>query len=143
MMLDGDNIRMGLNRNLGFKESDRIENIRRISEVSKLMNDAGLITITSFISPYRRDRRTARDIIGNDSFFEVYISTPLEECERRDIKGLYKKARSGQIPNFTGVSSPYEAPEQADVTIDTTNTGVEECVDKIIEALEARFTKQQ
>lgn len=143
MMLDGDNIRMGLNRNLGFKESDRIENIRRISEVSKLMNDAGLITITSFISPYRRDRRTARDIIGNDSFFEVYISTPLEECERRDIKGLYKKARSGQIPNFTGVSSPYEAPEQADVTIDTTNMDVEECVDKIIEALEARFTKQQ
>lgn len=141
MMLDGDNIRMGLNRNLGFKESDRIENIRRISEVSKLMNDAGLITITSFISPYRRDRRTARDIIGNDSFFEVYISTPLEECERRDIKGLYKKARSGQIPNFTGVSSPYEAPEHADIAVDTTNMSVEECVDKIIEALEARFIK--
>ena len=141
MMLDGDNIRMGLNKNLGFKEADRIENIRRISEVSKLMNDAGLITITSFISPYQRDRRTARDIIGNESFLEVYISTPLEECERRDIKGLYRKARAGQIPNFTGISSPYEAPEHADVTVDTTNMSVDECVDKIIEALEARFGK--
>ena len=93
MLLDGDNVRMGLNKNLGFKEADRIENIRRIAEVAKLMNDAGLIVITSFISPYVRDRRNAREIIGEDSFIEVYVSTPVEECEKRDVKGLYKKAR--------------------------------------------------
>lgn len=110
MLLDGDNVRMGLNKNLGFKEADRIENIRRIAEVAKLMNDAGLIVITSFISPYVRDRRNAREIIGEDSFIEVYVSTPVEECEKRDVKGLYKKARAGEIPNFTGISSPYETP---------------------------------
>ncbi len=142
MLLDGDNVRMGLNRNLGFKESDRIENIRRISEVSKLMNDAGLIVITSFISPYTRDRKSARDIIGSDSFFEVYISTPLEECERRDVKGLYRKARAGEIPNFTGISSPYDVPENPDVTIDTSRLTLEECVDTIIKALEERSAKQ-
>lgn len=96
MLLDGDNVRMGLNKNLGFKEADRIENIRRIAEVAKLMNDAGLIVITSFISPYVRDRRNAREIIGEDSFIEVYVSTPVEECEKRDVKGLYKKARAGR-----------------------------------------------
>ncbi|MEI3339848.1 MAG: adenylyl-sulfate kinase [Eubacterium sp.] len=105
MLLDGDNIRMGLNRNLGFKEDDRIENIRRIAEVAKLMNDAGLIVLTSFISPFARERN-AREIIGGD-FIEVYVSTPLEECERRDVKGLYKKARKGDLANFTGVNSPY------------------------------------
>ncbi|MCD7709421.1 MAG: adenylyl-sulfate kinase [Clostridiales bacterium] len=134
MLLDGDNIRMGLNKNLGFSESDRIENIRRIAEVAKLMNDAGLIVLTSFISPFVRDRRQARDIIGSD-FVEVYISTPIEECERRDIKGLYAAARAGQIENFTGITSPYEAPEHPDVTIDTSNLTVDECVDKLIDAL--------
>lgn len=138
MLLDGDNIRMGLNKNLGFKEADRIENIRRIAEVSKLMNDAGLITITAFISPYRRDRRAARDIIGSDSFLEVYVSTSLEECERRDVKGLYKKARAGEIPNFTGISSPYEAPEHPDVTIDTSTMTLDECVEAVLAALDDR-----
>lgn len=136
MLLDGDNVRMGLNKNLGFKEADRIENIRRIAEVSKLMNDAGLIVITSFISPYVRDRRNARDIIGADSFVEVYVNTPLEECEKRDVKGLYKKARAGEIPNFTGISSPYEAPEHPDIEIDTSKLSLEDCVDVLIQKLE-------
>ncbi|MDO4322962.1 MAG: adenylyl-sulfate kinase [Lachnospiraceae bacterium] len=136
MLLDGDNIRMGLNRNLGFKEADRIENIRRIAEVSKLMNDAGLITITSFISPYARDRRAAREIIGESSFLEVYISTPLEECEKRDTKGLYRRARAGAIPNFTGISSPYEIPASPDLSIDTGKLSLDDCVDAILELVE-------
>ena len=135
MLLDGDNIRMGLNRNLGFKEDDRIENIRRIAEVAKLMNDAGLIVLTSFISPFARDRRNAREIIGDD-FIEVYVSTPLEECERRDVKGLYKKARKGDLANFTGVNSPYEVPENPDIVIDTSSGTLDECVDRVMEALE-------
>ncbi|RDU24297.1 adenylyl-sulfate kinase [Anaerosacchariphilus polymeriproducens] len=133
--LDGDNIRLGLNKNLGFKETDRIENIRRVSEVSKLMNDAGLISLTSFISPYARDRQSAREIIG-DCFVEVYVSTPLEECEKRDVKGLYKKGRTGEIPNFTGISSPYEPPENPDIVIDTTGKSIEISVDYIMNALE-------
>ena len=139
MLLDGDNVRMGLNKNLGFKEADRIENIRRIAEVAKLMNDAGLIVITSFISPYVRDRRNAREIIGDDSFIEVYVSTPVEECEKRDVKGLYKKARTGEIPNFTGISSPYEAPEHPEVTIDTTGKGLEDSVDYVMAQLEEKL----
>lgn len=135
MSLDGDNVRMGLNSDLGFTEEDRIENIRRISEVSKLMNDAGLIVTTSFISPYRSDRRRAREIIGGENFVEIYVSTPLEECERRDVKGLYKKARSGQIPNFTGVNSPYEAPENPEIAVDTTNMSVEEAAEYIVRKL--------
>lgn len=134
MLLDGDNIRLGLNKNLGFKESDRIENIRRIAEVTKLMNDAGLIVITSFISPYIRDRENAREIIG-DSFVEVYVNTPLEECERRDVKGLYKKARAGKIPNFTGISSPYEPPENPEITIDTTNGDLDNLIDILFERI--------
>lgn len=136
MLLDGDNARMGLNKNLGFKEADRIENIRRIAEVSKLMNDAGLLVITSFISPYVRDRRNARDIIGKDNFIEIYVSTPINECEKRDVKGLYKKARTGEIPNFTGISSPYEAPEHPEITINTTGKNLTDSVDYIIEQLE-------
>lgn len=135
MLLDGDNIRMGLNRNLGFTEVDRVENIRRIAEVAKLMNDAGLIVLTAFISPYRKDRENAREIIGSD-FFEVYVNTPIEECERRDVKGLYKKARKGEIPNFTGISSPYEAPETPDLIINTSEMSIEDAVDLIIERLE-------
>lgn len=134
MLLDGDNVRMGLNRNLGFREADRIENIRRIAEVSKLMNDAGLIVLTSFISPFAQDRQNAREIIG-DAFMEVYVSTPMEECERRDVKGLYKKARNGELDHFTGVTSPYEVPQHADVVIDTSKFSVEACVNQILEQL--------
>ncbi|MCD7982528.1 MAG: adenylyl-sulfate kinase [Clostridiales bacterium] len=135
MLLDGDNVRMGLNKNLGFREHDRIENIRRIAEVSKLMNDAGLIVLTSFISPFARDRRSAREIIG-DAFVEVYVSTPLEECEKRDVKGLYQKARSGRLDNFTGITSPYETPEHPDAVIDTSEGTLEECAEKLLRQLE-------
>lgn len=138
MILDGDNVRMGLNSNLGFSDEDRIENIRRIAEVAKLMNDAGLIVITAFISPYRQDRRNAKKIIGED-FREVYVSTSMEECEKRDVKGLYKAAREGKIAYFTGISSPYEVPENPDVTIDTEKMGVEECVDQILRQLQPLF----
>ncbi|BES66407.1 sulfate adenylyltransferase subunit CysN [Gottschalkiaceae bacterium SANA] len=134
MLLDGDNVRHGLNKNLGFKEVDRVENIRRIAEVANLMNEAGLIAIASFISPYERDRENARDIVGKD-FIEVYVNTPLEECEKRDIKGLYKKARSGEIPNFTGVSSPYEPPKNPQITIDTSRYSVEEASELIIKKI--------
>ena len=120
---------------MGFGEKDRIENIRRIAEVSKLMNSAGLIVLTSFISPYRLDRRRAKEIIG-DSFIEVYVNAPLEECERRDVKGLYKAARAGKISDFTGISSPYEEPENPDVIVDTSKLNVEACVDEILRALE-------
>ena len=136
MLLDGDNVRHGLNKNLGFTEADRAENIRRISEVSRLMNEAGLITITSFVSPYISDRRQAREIIGTN-FIEIFISTPLDVCETRDVKGLYKKARSGEIPNFTGISDPYEKPQHAEITIDTTSVLLEEAVDVLMEKIEA------
>ena len=135
MLLDGDNVRMGLNRDLGFTEADRVENIRRIAEVSKLMNDAGLIVLTSFISPYEADRKNAADIIG-ESFVEVYVSTSLEACEKRDVKGLYKKARAGEIPNFTGISSEYEVPVSPDVTVDTENISVAEAADIVMKQLE-------
>ncbi len=136
MLLDGDNIRMGLNKNLGFKEQDRIENIRRVAETAKLMNDAGLVVLTAFISPFAQDRRNARDIIGGEDFIEVYVSTPLEVCEERDVKGLYKKAKAGEIPNFTGVSSAYEVPADPDVVIDTAGGSLEENVDKLMKQLE-------
>ena len=135
MVLDGDNVRMGLNKNLGFSEADRVENIRRIAEVSKLMNDAGLIVLTSFISPFRKDRRNAKEIVGKDSFIEIYISTPLEECEKRDVKGLYKKARAGEIADFSGISSPYEEPENPDIEVDTTGKSIEETVEYIFSRL--------
>ena len=130
MLLDGDNIRFGLNKNLGFKEEDRVENIRRVAEVAKLMNDAGLIVMASFISPYQQDRDLARSIIG-ETFVEVYVSTPLEICEQRDIKGLYQKARKGEIPNFTGISSPYEIPDNAELTIDTSVIELDEAISLI------------
>lgn len=135
MLLDGDNVRMGLNKDLGFTEADRVENIRRIAEVSKLMNDAGLIVLTSFISPYEADRKNAADIIG-ESFVEVYVSTSLEECEKRDVKGLYKKARAGEIPNFTGISSEYEVPAAPDITVDTEDLSVAEAADIVMARLE-------
>ena len=124
-ILDGDNIRQGLNNDLGFTDTDRVENIRRIAEVAKLMMDAGLIVMTAFISPFRREREMARELIGSEHFIEVHVATPLEVCEHRDVKGLYRKARSGQIPNMTGINSPYEVPDRADITIDTAATNRE------------------
>ena len=132
MLLDGDNIRIGLNKNLGFEPEDRIENIRRTAEVAKLMNDAGLIVLTAFISPFRADRQNARRIIGEENFIEIYVSTPLEECKKRDVKGLYKKAMDGQIPNFTGISSPYEAPDYPDAEVDTSKYTLEEAVEHVL-----------
>lgn len=136
MCLDGDNVRLGLNKDLGFVEKDRGESIRRIAEVAKLFNDAGLIVITSCISPYELDRDTARKIIGNSNFVEVYVSTPLSQCEKRDVKGLYKKARKGQILNFTGVNSIYEMPSNAEIVVDTTYMGVEETADYVMSKLD-------
>lgn len=131
-VLDGDNVRHGLSRDLGFSHADRTENIRRIAEVGKLMNDAGLIVITAFISPYRQDRALARAIIGADCFREVYVSTPLSVCESRDPKGLYIKARKGEVAEFTGISSPYEAPEFPDMLIDTEKLSSEQAVSQLI-----------
>lgn len=139
MLLDGDNIRMGLNSNLGFEEEDRIENIRRIAEVSKLMNDAGLIVLTAFISPFRMDREKARQIIGKDSFIEIYVNTTMEDCEARDVKGLYKKARNGDIPNFTGISSPYEPPINPDVTVDTGKMTLDESTEYVFNKIKERL----
>ncbi len=138
-LLDGDNVRHGLNRDLGFTEADRVENIRRVAEVARLMADAGLVVLTAFISPYARDRAMARDIIGAERFIEVYVDTPLEVCEARDVKGLYRKARSGLIPNMTGIQSPYEAPEQPDERLSGTGASPEQAVRGLLErVLEAR-----
>lgn len=135
MLLDGDNVRHGLNRDLGFTEADRVENIRRIGEVAKLMTEAGLIVITAFISPYRSERELVRNLIPEGRFMEVFLATPLEACEKRDPKGLYRKARSGQIPNFTGINAPYEEPEHPELRLDTSSASVDECVDVVIELL--------
>lgn len=134
-ILDGDNIRHGLNRDLGFSDTDRIENIRRIAEVSKLMLDAGLIVITAFISPFKREREMAKSLIGADNFLEVYVSTPLQVCEQRDVKGLYKKARAGEIANMTGISSPYEVPEAPCYTANASEDSVETIAAEITERL--------
>lgn len=131
-LLDGDNMRHGLNRDLGFSSDDRIENIRRVGEVGKLFVDAGLITLASFISPFRSDRMIVRELFEPNEFMEVFVSAPLSVCEQRDPKGLYKKARNGQIPNFTGVGSPYEAPENPEIVLDTTAGTPEECADLLI-----------
>ena len=127
-ILDGDNIRTGINNNLGFTETDRVENIRRIAEVAKLFVDCGVVTIAAFISPTEQIRQMAADIIGKDDFFEIYVNTPLEICEERDVKGLYKKARQGEIQNFTGISAPFEAPLNPAITIDTSACSLEESV---------------
>lgn len=134
-LLDGDNVRTGINRGLGFSEEDRTENIRRIAEVSKLFVETGIITIACFVSPTRDLREMARDIVGADDFREIYISTPLEECERRDVKGLYARARRGEVKNFTGISAPFEAPEHPALSLDTSILSVEESVQKILEIL--------
>ena len=127
-ILDGDNIRSGINNNLGFSAADREENIRRIAEVGKLFVDTGVITLAAFISPNEKMRQMAASLIGKEDFLEVYVNTPLEACEKRDVKGLYAKARKGEIKNFTGVSAPFEAPENPDITIDTSVTGLEASV---------------
>lgn len=132
-VLDGDNVRHGLNSDLGFSPSDRSENIRRIAEVAKLMNQAGLIVISAFISPYREDRSIARQIIGENDFKEVHVSTSLQVCEQRDPKGLYKRARAGSLPGFTGISAPYEMPLNADIALDTSARSLEACVDVLTE----------
>lgn len=131
-ILDGDNIRHGINSNLGFSAEDRVENIRRIAEVSKLFIEAGIITIAAFISPNNELREMAASIIGKENFLEVYVSTPLEECERRDVKGLYAKARRGEIKDFTGISAPFEPPRHPDLSLDTSVLSVSESVDRLL-----------
>ncbi|WP_306753510.1 sulfate adenylyltransferase subunit CysN [Paracoccus actinidiae] len=134
-LLDGDNVRHGLNRDLGFTDADRVENVRRVGEVAKLMSDAGLIVLTAFISPFRSERRMVRDMMAAGEFIEVYVDTPLEVAEARDVKGLYKKARAGQLKNFTGIDSPYEAPEQAELVVNTASLSPEDAADRVIQAI--------
>lgn len=131
-VLDGDNIRHGLNRNLGFSPEDRKENIRRIGEVAKLFVDAGMFVLTAFISPYREDRQMVRDMFEADEFIEIYVKCSVTECEKRDPKGLYRKAKAGQIKEFTGISAPYEAPEACEIVVETDRMDVEACLDTII-----------
>ena len=138
-VLDGDYIRHGLNKDLGFLHQDRTENIRRIAEVARLMNDAGLIVITAFISPYRDDRQLARAIVGAENFVEVYVNTPVETCEARDQKGTYKRARAGLIVGFTGVNDLYESPETPDLTINTSNASPLECTEELLAEVRARI----
>lgn len=137
-LLDGDNVRQGLNRDLGFSDRDREENIRRIGEVAKLFADAGLIALTAFISPFRRDRELVRALMPAGEFIEIHVATSLAVCESRDPKGLYRKARQGQIPNFTGIDSPYEAPEKPELVIDTANCSLEDAVLQIVAFLRER-----
>ena len=134
-ILDGDNIRSGINNNLGFSEADRRENIRRIAEVSKLFVDCGIVTLAAFISPTHAMRHMAADIIGQNDFLEIYVSTPIKECERRDVKGLYAKARRGEIKDFTGISAPFEAPENPFISIDTSCQSLEESVEILMKAI--------
>ena len=134
-VLDGDNIRKGLCKDLGFSDEDRTENIRRIGEVSKLMMEAGVIVLTAFISPFAKDRRIVRELVSEGEFIEVHCDAPLEVCESRDVKGLYKKARAGKITEFTGISSPYEIPETPELCLDTHHLSIEECLDKLIRYL--------
>lgn len=141
-VLDGDNIRSGVNNNLGFSAEDRVENIRRIAEVGKLFVNLGVVTLTAFISPVTMLREMARSIVGKDDFVEIYVSTPLEECERRDVKGLYAKARKGLIKDFTGISAPYEPPTQYDLALDTSKVPLEECVNRILAVILPRIGKQ-
>jgi bifunctional enzyme CysN/CysC len=134
-ILDGDNVRHGLNKDLGFTEEDRVENIRRVAEVARLMTDAGLIVLVSFISPFRSERRLARSLFGVGEFVEVFVDTPLEVAESRDAKGLYAKARAGKIPNFTGIDSPYEVPEHAELVLRTVDAPAEALADRVVQHL--------
>ncbi len=137
--LDGDNIRKGINNDLDFSPEGRKENIRRIAEVSKLLVDAGVIVLAAFVSPYKKDRENIANIVGNNNFVEIFVNTSLEECEKRDVKGLYKKARAGEIKDFTGVNAPYEAPDAADVEVVTDDLTIEESVEKIYNAIKQKL----
>jgi adenylylsulfate kinase len=137
-VLDGDNVRHGLSSNLGFSEDDRRENIRRIGEAAKLMMEAGVIAMTAFISPFRADREAVRNLMPHGDFFEVYCKAALETCEARDVKGLYKKARAGEIKNYTGIDSPYEAPEKPELVVDTDALSIEQSVNEVLKLLQAR-----
>ena len=139
-ILDGDNVRRGLNSDLDFSDLSRKENIRRISEVSKLFVDAGTVVLTAFISPFKEDRASAKKVIGNEDFIEVHVDCPLEICEERDVKGLYRKARQGEIKHFTGIDSPFEIPEEPDVRIDTANNSLEFCLEQLIKEVEPKIS---
>ena len=140
-ILDGDNVRSGLNKDLDFSDEGRVENIRRIAELAKLMVDAGLVVMASFISPFRSERALARDLVGAENFIEVFVDCNLETAEERDVKGLYQKARAGIIPNFTGISSPYEKPENADVVVNSSTQTKEESLSFIVDIIESRLAK--
>jgi adenylylsulfate kinase len=140
-MLDGDELRKGINSNLGFSDADRFENIRRTAEIAKLFVNSGIITICSFISPTEQIRKSTKTIIGADNYFEIYVNTPLNVCEMRDVKGMYKKARSGEIQNFTGINSIYEVPSNPNFQINTDNISVNECVNKILEKIMPLISK--
>ncbi len=137
--LDGDNIRLGINKDLSFSVDDRKENIRRIGEIANLFIDAGIVTLASFVSPYSSDREKVKNTVGAKNYIEVFVNTSLDECERRDVKGLYKKARKGEINNMTGISAPYEVPKSPDIEIDTVKESVEDSVDKILKILKLRL----
>ena len=141
-ILDGDNVRAGINNNLGFSAEDRIENIRRIAEIGKLFVQTGVVTLACFVSPTNDIRQMAREIVGEEDFLEVYISTPIEECERRDVKGLYARARKGEVKNFTGISAPFEAPVSADIAIDTSKIPLEESVRTLTDLIIKRVKQQ-
>jgi bifunctional enzyme CysN/CysC len=134
-LLDGDNVRHGLNRDLGFTDEDRVENIRRVAEVARLMTDAGLIVLVSFISPFREERQMARELFAPGDFVEAFVDTPLDVCEQRDVKGLYRKARAGEIPHFTGISSPYEAPEAPELHLHTADASVDALAQQVVARL--------
>jgi len=139
-LLDGDNIRSGLNRDLSFTDEGRVENIRRIGEVSKLLLDAGVVVLSAFISPFRADREQVKQIVGSDNFIEIFVDAPLEVCEQRDVKGLYRKARAGEVKNFTGIDSPYEAPDKPDVHIPTHEMEIEQSIEVLLSRVLPRIT---
>lgn len=138
-LLDGDNIRFGLNKNLDFSDEGRKENIRRIGEVSKLFVDAGLVVLTAFVSPFISDRLQVRELLPKGEFIEIFVDTPIEVCEQRDVKGLYKKARAGEIKDFTGISSPYEAPVNPEITVRTANRSIEDCIEEIYQKVKSKI----
>lgn len=138
-LLDGDNIRSGLNNNLGFTEADRTENLRRVAEVAKLFVDSGNVVIAAFITPLESDRKMVRNILGSENYLEIFVDTSLEECEKRDVKGLYKRARAGEISNFTGISAPYEEPEDPDLRVSTVQESTEEILERILMKVEERI----
>ncbi len=140
--LDGDNVRKGLNSDLAFSPEDRKENIRRIAEVANLMMDAGLVVLGAFVSPYEKDRANIKQIVGVGQYVEIFVNTPIEVCENRDVKGLYTKARAGEISNFTGIDAPYEAPSHPDIEVDTTKVSVEEAVEMVIRHIENKLSEE-